>query len=70
MEIIKQHGPINAYNIAGKMRWQISSRNWESFPPGQKWFAFCETLAHLDYLVKRGLVSRIYDSEGKIEYIC
>jgi len=44
---------ITGYEIAGQMKWKIRARDWEDFPPVQKYFAVGECLAHLDYLVKR-----------------
>lgn len=68
--IVEQNGPIDAYSISGQMSWRIQAKNWDEFPPGQKWFAFGETEAHLDYLVKRGLIKRDEDGEGNVKYFC
>ena len=43
---------------AGLMQWRIRARNWDEFPPVQKWFAVGACLSHLDYLMKRGMVRR------------
>ena len=67
-QVVRMNPGIQAYDTAGKMTWKIQSRNWEEFPPGQKWFAVGETLAHLDYLTLRGKVERYTDAEGKIHY--
>jgi glyoxylase-like metal-dependent hydrolase (beta-lactamase superfamily II) len=53
-QTIKSEPGLNAYEIAGRMSWNIRSRNWEEFPLTQKFFAIGETLAHLDHLVLRG----------------
>ena len=45
------------------MTWKIRSRDWESFPPVQKWFAVGECLSHLDHLVFRGDIRRYEDGE-------
>ena len=55
--VLRQPGQT-AYDIAGQMSWAIRSKNWEDFPPGQKWFAMGEALAHLDLLVNEGRISR------------
>ena len=47
---------LNAYDIAGIMKWDTKSRSWDEFPVQQKWFAVGETLAHLDYLEIEGKV--------------
>lgn len=59
---------INAYDLAGKMTWRIRARGWDDFPPGQKWFAVGETLAHLDYLVLRGRIERLCGEDGTVTY--
>ena len=56
--IVHENPGINAYDLAGKMRWRIRARNWQEFPTMQKWFAVGETIAHLDYLVLRGQLQR------------
>jgi glyoxylase-like metal-dependent hydrolase (beta-lactamase superfamily II) len=43
-------GPKTAIQIAPTLTWDISSKNWDEFPPTQKWFAFGETLAHIRFL--------------------
>ena len=50
-----------AYEIAGQMRWSIRAKDWADFPPGQKWFAMGEALAHLDRLRVEGRVRRERD---------
>lgn len=66
--IIADAAGLNAYQIAGRMKWRIRAENWDTFPPGQKWFAFGEALAHLDYLVLHGRAVRSADSKGNIVY--
>ena len=56
IQILSQTPGMNAYDITGLMRWKIRARNWDEFPPVQKFFAVCECLAHLDNLVKQGKV--------------
>lgn len=45
---------LTAYDIAGRMRWDIQSDSWADFPLMQKWFAVGEALAHIDYLLETG----------------
>lgn len=68
-QIVGENPGINAYQIAGQMTWRIHARNWEEFPPGQKWFAMSEALAHLDYLDKRKRISRQIHPDGSITYV-
>ena len=48
--IVQETPGMTAYDIAGRMSWNIYARNWETFPVRQKWFAVGECLAHLDRL--------------------
>ncbi len=67
-EMIISHNPdFTAYEIAARLSWEIRSSNWDDFPAMQKWFAFGETLAHLDYLVSIGRIVR-QRREGRITY--
>ena len=58
LQIVTGQPGLTAYEIAGQMTWRIRAQNWDEFPPIQKWFAVGEGLSHLDYLRKRGKVSR------------
>ena len=56
---IIENGPgQTAFEIASQMKWRIRSDSWETFPLVQKWFAVGECLSHLDYLRKRGEITR------------
>lgn len=57
-------GRQNAFEVASQMTWDIGYRSWQSFPPGQKWFAFGEALAHLRYLEEEGLVGTEMENGG------
>jgi glyoxylase-like metal-dependent hydrolase (beta-lactamase superfamily II) len=50
--------PESAYNIAGRMKWDITASGWENFPIAQQWFATGEALSHLRYLEENGEVQR------------
>lgn len=67
-QIIKNEPGSNAYHIASKMTWRIKTKNWEEFPPGQKWFAVGETMTHLDYLLLRNRITRLEDEAGNRTY--
>ena len=53
-----KNGGKTAFQVAPYITWDIEYRSWELFPAGQKWFAVGETLAHLKYLEKQGMVRR------------
>ena len=62
-KIIVENPGINGYHVASKMKWSIRANGWEDFPPGQKWFAVGEAIAHLNYLTDKGEIDRI-DQDG------
>lgn len=66
--IIRDTANLNAYEIAGLMKWRIRAKNWEEFPPGQKWFAMGEAMSHLDYLLGREHIVRSAGSDGIYTY--
>jgi glyoxylase-like metal-dependent hydrolase (beta-lactamase superfamily II) len=49
-------GEKNVFEIAPQIKWDITAKTWEEFPPPQKWFAFGETMAHVKYLEAKGKV--------------
>ena len=56
-------GEKTAYEVAPHIKWEISYNTWEQFPIEQKYFAFGETISHLEYLVaenklKKGMVDK------------
>lgn len=57
-QIIRKAPGLTAYDIAGRMRWDIQCDSWSDFPLMQKWFAVGEALAHIDYLLTGGKVFR------------
>ena len=65
VSIISETPGINAYDIAGKMKWQIRAADWNVFPDAQKIFAVGECMSHLDYLLLRKKISR-----GNTTHIC
>ncbi|MCX7780522.1 MAG: MBL fold metallo-hydrolase [Negativicutes bacterium] len=58
---------LTPYEVAARMRWDLSYTDWELFPPPQKWFAAGEAVAHLQYLEALGQVTRI-EENGNIYY--
>lgn len=43
-----------AYEVAPRMSWDFSVKDWQQWPIVQRWFATGEALAHLKWLVKEG----------------
>jgi glyoxylase-like metal-dependent hydrolase (beta-lactamase superfamily II) len=56
-------GPLTAYAVASRMRWDIRCERWEDFPIAQKWFATGEAIAHLRYLEAGGQVERAREKQ-------
>lgn len=63
-ETIKELKDAYLYEIAGHVHWKIRAKNWNEFPPIQRWFALGECMAHLDYLVIRGRIEEHTDING------
>jgi glyoxylase-like metal-dependent hydrolase (beta-lactamase superfamily II) len=54
--------PLNAFQVASRMTWDIKAASWDHFPVAQRWFATGEAIAHLRYLEEAGrLVSNDSD---------
>jgi glyoxylase-like metal-dependent hydrolase (beta-lactamase superfamily II) len=63
---------MTGYDVAAHMTWDIVAKSWADFPVMQKWFATGEALAHIRYLVERGLIQKelknnilYYSTDGK-----
>ena len=68
-DLIRTRPGLTAYELTGLLKWRIHARNWDEFPPAQKWFAMGEAMAHLDYLRLRGLIHADDDTQtGCIVY--
>lgn len=55
--ILGQGPPLSAYEVASRMKWDITAENWEAFPVAQKWFATGEAISHLRMLEKAGRIA-------------
>lgn len=55
--------PRSAYEVASRLTWDISIKEWGKFPVMQKWFATGEAAAHLKYLVGRGQAETVMSGE-------
>ncbi|MBW2367124.1 MAG: MBL fold metallo-hydrolase [Deltaproteobacteria bacterium] len=55
---ILDSGPLNAFETASRMTWDIKADRWEDFPVAQQWFATGEALSHLRYLEENGEIVR------------
>ncbi|MCI8285172.1 MAG: MBL fold metallo-hydrolase [Firmicutes bacterium] len=64
LDVLKRRGPQDSWDAAANMTWDISAKNWEAFPPSQKWFATGEADAHMIFLYHNGKVSMHYNDDG------
>ena len=55
---ILEGGGKNAYEVASRMRWDVTHDSWDRFPALQKWFATGEAMSHLKYLEDKGVIRR------------
>ena len=53
---ILEGGGKNAYEVASRMRWDVTYDSWDLFPAQQKWFATGEAMSHLKYLEEQGMI--------------
>ena len=56
--ILQDSNGLSAYEVASKMTWSVRMKDWNEFPPHQKWFAVGEAAAHLDYLLHNGRINK------------
>lgn len=63
MAAVEKNPGCTAYDVAGRMNWDIRCRSWEEFPATQKWFAVGEAMSHLDRLIALGRAERVYDGK-------
>jgi glyoxylase-like metal-dependent hydrolase (beta-lactamase superfamily II) len=53
---ILEKGGQHAFQVASRMSWDILCDSWDLFPVSQKWFATGEAIAHLKYLMEKGVI--------------
>ena len=53
---------ISGYTVASRMHWHVGP--WEKLSPWEKRAALMETLAHLEYLKRKGKVAEIQEATG------
>lgn len=68
LRIARMNPDSNAFELAGLMTWRIRTKSWEAFPPGQKWFAVGECLAHLEHLEALGLLVAERRPDDEVRY--
>lgn len=56
MEAVNEFPGAHATKIGSCLKWSMRGKKWDEFPLSQRWFAVGETMAHLDFLIKKGYV--------------
>ena len=63
---ILEGAPLNAFQVASRMTWDIKADSWDQFPVAQRWFATGEAISHLRYLEEEGLLVRTNNDKIKL----
>ncbi|MBR2062968.1 MAG: MBL fold metallo-hydrolase [Anaerotignum sp.] len=58
VDALSSHPDTHATEIAAHLKWSMRGKTWAEFPLSQRWFAVGETMAHLDYLIVRGMAEK------------
>jgi glyoxylase-like metal-dependent hydrolase (beta-lactamase superfamily II) len=66
-QALSNHGKSTVRDVTMQLHWSIKSKDWDSFPKSQKWFAAGETHAHLEHLRALGEVDMAND-DGVLYY--
>lgn len=69
MEIVEKlkKEDLTAYQIASKITWNVKYSSWDRYPLMQKYFAFAETMSHLQFLKDKKVVEEV-ERGGVIYY--
>lgn len=66
---VKAMPGLTAYELAGRIQWQVKDGSWDNLASTQRWFAMGETMAHLDYLAADARITReMSESTGRWVY--
>lgn len=57
------HEKITPRDVASKMSWSLTCKEWSDFPDPQKWFATSEAMSHLEYLYYDGRLNKDIHNE-------
>ena len=63
---ILEKAPLDAFQVAARMTWDIKAESWNDFPVAQRWFATGEAISHLRYLEEEGRLTHKYDNGIKL----
>lgn len=61
---VREHPGIDGTELAKSITWNIPHERWEDIPIIQRWIIVCETLAHLDHLMRAGRLRRVREDDA------
>lgn len=61
---VREHPGIDGTELAKSITWNIPHERWEDIPIIQRWIIVCETLAHLDHLMRAGRLRRVRENDA------
>ena len=61
---VREHPGIDGTELAKSITWNIPHERWEDIPIIQRWIIVCETLAHLDHLMRAGHLRRVREDDA------
>ena len=70
VDALAAHPDCHATEVAAQLKWSMRGKTWAEFPLSQRWFAVGETMAHLDYLLVRGMAVREENGERRAYRLC
>lgn len=68
LAVVQATPSLTAYQIAGLITWKGGNLTFSQLNLDQQYFAFAQSLVHLDYLYEGGLIARCRGVDGLIRY--
>lgn len=68
LQILRENGEMTTRDVAARMKWSITAKDWDDFPVSQKWFASGEAASHLIHLTAEGILDEKFDEDGVAYY--
>lgn len=60
-DALEEFPKSHSTKVASCLQWSMRGKGWEEFPLEQRWFAVGETIAHVEFLVYRGLLTKEFN---------
>ena len=68
IDVLRRRGAMDSWDAAANMTWDIDAKDWDGFPPSQKWFATGEADAHMLFLYHNDIITMRMSDEGRRIY--